>query len=352
MKILLTGGAGFIGSAVARKAISMGYDIVNVDCLTYAANLKNIQSIEDSQNYKFEKTDICNSEEIRAIFDRHQPDFVMHLAAESHVDRSIENPETFIQTNVVGTYRLLEESRLYWGKLSGNKKQSFRFHHVSTDEVYGDLEVNDPAFEETTAYSPSSPYSASKAASDHLVRAWGRTFELPVILSNCSNNYGSHQFPEKFIPTIILKALHKEQIPVYGKGENIRDWLHVDDHADALLTVLKKGVPGETYNIGGNNELTNIGLVKIICRLMDIKVPNNEPYENLISYVTDRPGHDMRYAVNASKIATELGWEPKVDGKAGFSKTIDWYVDNQEWWKPLVRQGAFGQRHGAIKSTS
>ena len=273
----------------------------------------------------------------------------MHLAAESHVDRSIDGPGDFIQTNIVGTFTLLQAARKYWDGLGGSQKENFRFHHVSTDEVYGDLDFDDPAFEETTPYDPSSPYSASKAASDHLVRAWARTFGLPTVITNCSNNYGPYQFPEKLIPVVILKALHKNQIPVYGTGENIRDWLYVDDHADALLCVLEKGALGETYNIGGNNERTNLELVKTICSMMDSRSEDDFKHESLISFVTDRPGHDHRYAINASKIENDLEWSPSISWDEGFEKTIDWYLENEAWWRPLVKEGMFGQRQGLSK---
>ena len=346
MKLLITGGAGFIGSAVIRNAIKSGHSIVNVDCLTYAANLESLATVSNSQNYIFEKANICDPIAMEKVFNKFKPDAVMHLAAESHVDRSIDGPAEFIQTNIVGTYILLDQSKKYWDNLSGTKKAEFRFHHVSTDEVYGDLEMEDPAFVETTPYDPSSPYSASKAASDHLVRAWGRTFGLPTVITNCSNNYGPYQFPEKLIPVVILKALHNESIPVYGTGENVRDWLYVDDHADALLTVLQNGKLGETYNIGGNNERTNLELVKTICRIIDEFVDKSEPSENLITYVTDRPGHDYRYAIDPSKIRDELGWEPSVNWDEGFRQTIEWYLANESWWRPLVDAKAFGQRLG------
>lgn len=339
MKIIVTGGAGFIGSAVIRQAIKQGHDIVNVDCLTYAANLENLKPVSQAKTYAFEKVDIRDARAVTALFKKHQPDAVMHLAAESHVDRSIEGPGEFIQTNIIGTFNLLQSSRGYYENLSGSAKQAFRFHHVSTDEVYGDLALDDPAFEETTAYDPSSPYSASKAASDHLVRAWQRTFGLPVLITNCSNNYGPYQFPEKLIPVVILKALHKEKIPVYGTGTNIRDWLYVDDHADALLTVLQKGKIGETYNIGGDNERTNIELVRTICNLMDTRMKVREgTHETLIEFVKDRPGHDYRYAINPTKIQTELDWKPSISWDEGFEKTIDWYLSNKGWWRPLIKK--------------
>ena len=346
MRILITGGAGFIGSAVTRMAIKRGLSVVNVDCLTYAANLQSLKDVENNQNYDFENIDICETEKLAQLFHKYQPDAVMHLAAESHVDRSIDGPGQFIQTNIIGTYNLLQASRQYYETLAASRQEKFRFHHVSTDEVYGDLNMSDPAFEETTSYDPSSPYSASKAASDHLVRAWGRTYNLPVVITNCSNNYGPYQFPEKLIPVVILKALHGENIPVYGTGENIRDWLYVDDHADALLTVLEKGALGSTYNIGGNNERTNLELVETICTLMDNHAPNGAPHKDLISFVEDRAGHDLRYAVNASKIKNELGWSPSISWNDGFEKTLLWYLENDWWWKPMIKEGMFGQRLG------
>ncbi len=353
MKILVTGGAGFIGSAVIRQAIAKGYEIVNLDCLTYAANLKNLSVISSHDGYDFVKGDICDAEMVSEVFEKHQPDAIMHLAAESHVDRSIDGPGAFINTNILGTFTLLQEARRYWEGLPSAKKDAFRFHHVSTDEVYGDLGLDDPAFEETTAYDPSSPYSASKAASDHLVRAWARTYGLPVLITNCSNNYGPYQFPEKLIPIVILKALHGESIPVYGKGDNIRDWLYVDDHADGLLTVLERGRLGETYNIGGNNERTNLELVKTICRLIDARgVGPTVPAEDLITFVTDRPGHDRRYAINADKMKSELGWSPEIEWDQGFEATIDWYLENEAWWRPLLKAGMFGERLGTKDAAS
>ena len=346
MKILVTGGAGFIGSAVIRQAIAAGHSIVNIDKLTYAANTANLTRVESSPQYAFEKIDICDMAALQSVFETHQPDSVMHLAAESHVDRSIDGPGAFIQTNVVGTFNLLQVARGYFEGLPQARKAVFRFHHISTDEVYGDLDIEDPAFEETTAYDPSSPYSASKAASDHLVRAWARTFGLPVVLTNCSNNYGPYQFPEKLIPVVILKAIHRQPIPVYGTGENIRDWLYVDDHADALLLVLQKGRLGETYNIGGNNERTNLELVQTLCRLVDERLDDGFSHADLIEFVTDRPGHDRRYAVNASKIESELGWTPSVDWDEGFKATLNWYLDNEDWWRPLVDGQQFGKRIG------
>ena len=343
MKLLITGGCGFIGSSVCRIAVERGYNVVNIDVMTYAANSANVSMLEGSRHYAFDKIDIRDTEAVNAVFETHKPEAVMHLAAESHVDRSIDGPQAFIETNVLGTFNLLQAARQRHKKVG----EAFRFHHVSTDEVYGDLNFNDPAFTEDNPYDPSSPYSASKAASDHLVRAWQRTFGLPVVLTNCSNNYGPYQFPEKLIPIVILKALHKDDIPVYGTGENVRDWLYVDDHTDALLTVLEKGVVGRTYNIGGNNERTNIDLVRTICGLMDTHPDvEGENHANLITFVTDRPGHDRRYAINAKRIRAELGWEPTVKLNEGFAQTINWYLDNQDWWRPLVKVGQFGQRLG------
>lgn len=347
MKILVTGGAGFIGSAVIRMALSRGHEIVNIDCLTYAANLENLKAAKNNKSYYFEQTNICDHESIQKVFDDHLPDAIMHLAAESHVDRSIDRPDAFMQTNVIGTFVLLQAARKYWETLEGEKKKKFRFHHVSTDEVYGDLSIDDPAFEETTPYDPSSPYSASKASSDHLVRAWFRTFKLPIVITNCSNNYGPYQFPEKLIPVVILKALRGDSIPVYGTGDNVRDWLYVDDHSDALLCVLEKGKIGETYNIGGNNERTNLELVKTICQLMDKMAPKpNMKHEDLITFVKDRPGHDRRYAINASKIERELGWAPSISWDHGFEKTISWYLENEWWWGPIISGDRFGERQG------
>lgn len=347
MKIMVTGGAGFIGSAMIRKAIAQGHDILNIDCLTYAANLDSLKSVSANRNYAFEKIDIRDADAISAAVNEYSPEAIMHLAAESHVDRSIDGPGDFMQTNIIGSFNLLQAARGHFETLSGVARDAFRFQHISTDEVYGDLTPDDPAFTEDTPYDPSSPYSASKAASDHLVRAWARTYGLPVLITNCSNNYGPYQFPEKLIPVVILNALHGNPIPVYGKGENIRDWLFVDDHADALLAVLAKGKTGETYNIGGHNERTNIDLVRTICALMDDIVPSSDgSYADLIEFVTDRPGHDQRYAINADKIEEEIGWTPSVNFDEGFERTIRWYLENEGWWRPLVGQGSFETRRG------
>ena len=354
MKLLVTGGAGFIGSAVIRHIIdNTNYSVVNVDKLTYAGNLESLSSIESSLRYVFEQVDICNAVEIRRIFNEHHPDIVMHLAAESHVDRSIDSPGEFIQTNIVGTYVLLEEARNYWVSLKDDKKDNFRFHHVSTDEVYGDLGGVDDLFTEETPYAPSSPYSAAKASSDHLVRAWQRTFGFPTLITNCSNNYGPYQFPEKLIPLIILNALKGEKLPIYGDGKQIRDWLYVDDHARALLHVALTGRVGETYNIGGHNELKNIEVVKVVCGILDKLIPSKlnsiDRYEQLITYVDDRAGHDIRYAIDANKIANELGWAPSETFETGIKKTIQWYLDNSIWCD-RVKDGSYqGERLGVIK---
>ena len=354
-KLLITGGAGFIGSAVIRHIINnTEHSVVNVDKLTYAGNLESLTSIENNKRYKFERVDICNSNEIKRVFNQHQPDIVMHLAAESHVDRSIDGPDEFIQTNIVGTYTLLEVARKYWFNLDSDKKQNFRFHHVSTDEVYGDLGGTDVLFTEETSYSPSSPYSATKASSDHLVRAWHRTFRIPTLITNCSNNYGPYQFPEKFIPLIILNALKAKNLPIYGNGKQIRDWLYVDDHARALLHVALKGKISETYNIGGHNELQNIAVVKTICSILDELVPCNlngiKKYEQLIVHVDDRAGHDFRYAVDTTKIESELDWTPKETFATGIRKTIQWYFDNKIWCENVQNGSYKGERLGVIKS--
>jgi len=341
MQILVTGGAGFIGSAVVRHIIDNTQDsVINLDKLTYAGNLESLGNVEESQRYHFEQVDICDRDELDRIFLEYQPDAVMHLAAESHVDRSIDGPAEFIETNIVGTYTLLEASRAYWNSLDGDRKQDFRFHHISTDEVYGDLEGTDDLFTETTPYSPSSPYSASKASSDHLVRAWLRTYGLPTVVTNCSNNYGPYHFPEKLIPLMILNALDGKALPVYGNGMQIRDWLYVEDHASALYKVVTEGIVGETYNIGGHNEKANIDVVKMICTLLEELVPNKpdgvDKYEDLITYVTDRPGHDVRYAIDAGKIERELGWKPAETFDSGIRKTVEWYLNNQKWWSRVL----------------
>jgi len=353
-KILITGGAGFIGSAVIRNVINnTKYDVVNVDKLTYAGNLESLASIESSDRYEFEKVDICDVDEIRRVFNKHLPDIVMHLAAESHVDRSIEDATNFIHTNILGTYVLLEESRKYWVGLNGDKKENFRFHHVSTDEVYGDLGGACDPFTENTSYAPSSPYSASKASSDHLVRAWQRTFKLPTLITNCSNNYGPYQFPEKLIPLIILNALDGQELPIYGDGQQIRDWLYVDDHARALLHVALTGEVGETYNIGGHNQLQNINVIKTVCGILDQLVPSNidgiDQYQQLITYVPDRAGHDTRYAVDATKIANELNWVPDETFSTGIKKTVEWYLENGNWCDNVGGHSALGERVETIK---
>jgi len=343
MKILVTGGAGFIGSAVIRQAIHDGHQIVNLDILTYAACLDNLTAVADSPAYAFEQVDIRDSTTLAQVFKKHKPDAVMHLAAESHVDRSIDGPAQFMQTNIIGTYEMLEAARAYWQAIG--KSASFRFHHISTDEVYGTLGETG-LFTEDTAYAPNSPYSASKAASDHLVRAWAETYGLPVVLTNCSNNYGPYHFPEKLIPVVILNALAGKEIPVYGKGENVRDWLYVEDHADALLTVLEKGILGRTYNIGGENEVKNIDLVKIICALLDELRPSDRAYAELISFVTDRPGHDLRYAIDPTRLRDELNWRPSITLKEGLRKTVQWYLDNETWWRALQSRHGAGERLG------
>ncbi|MBA2058321.1 dTDP-glucose 4,6-dehydratase [Psychrobacter cryohalolentis] len=343
MKILVTGGAGFIGSAVIRHIINKTQDsIINLDKLTYAGNLESLKSVSDNERYTFEQVDICHANDLKKVFDEHQPDAVMHLAAESHVDRSIDGPDEFIQTNIVGTYNLLEVARDYWNTLPETRKQAFRFHHISTDEVYGDLEGTTDLFTETTPYAPSSPYSASKASSDHLVRAWHRTYGFPILVTNCSNNYGPYHFPEKLIPLVILNALDGKALPIYGKGNQIRDWLYVEDHARALYKVVTEGKVGETYNIGGHNEKQNIEVVKTICRILDELKPqaNDQPYESLITFVKDRPGHDLRYAIDASKIANELNWTPTETFDSGIRKTVVWYLNNMEWCS-RVQDGSY-----------
>jgi len=378
IKILVTGGAGFIGSAVIRHIINNTQDsVVNLDKLTYAGNLESLIEVSDSERYAFEQVDICNRAELDRVFKQHQPDAVMHLAAESHVDRSIDGPAEFIQTNIIGTYNLLEAARAYWNELDTERKQAFRFHHISTDEVYGDLphpsdvkseelsEKSDhastntpnsspltpntlPLFTEQTSYAPSSPYSASKASSDHLVRAWLRTYGFPTLVTNCSNNYGPYQFPEKLIPLVLLNALEGKELPIYGKGDQIRDWLYVEDHARALYLVLNKGEIGETYNIGGHNELQNIDVVNTICEILDELSPKETPYSEQVTHVADRPGHDRRYAIDASKIKNDLGWVPEETFKTGLKKTIQWYLENSTWCQ-RVQDGSYQrERLGSI----
>ncbi|MDI4639045.1 MULTISPECIES: dTDP-glucose 4,6-dehydratase [Halomonadaceae] len=351
MKLLVTGGAGFIGSAVIRHIITNTADsVVNVDKLTYAGNLESLAEVSDSERYAFEQVDICDRDELERLFSEHQPDAVMHLAAESHVDRSIDGPAAFIETNIIGTYTLLEVTRSYWNGLDSERQQAFRFHHISTDEVYGDLEGPEGLFTEETSYAPSSPYSASKASSDHLVRAWQRTYGMPTLITNCSNNYGPYHFPEKLIPLVILNALEGKALPVYGKGEQIRDWLYVDDHARALYKVVTEGRVGETYNIGGHNEKQNIEVVHTICSLLDElapvgstlaqQVPSLTHYHDLITYVADRPGHDLRYAIDADKIERELGWRPEETFESGIRKTVQWYLNNLAWCR-RVQDGSY-----------
>ncbi|SFE72009.1 dTDP-glucose 4,6-dehydratase [Roseivivax sediminis] len=344
MKILVTGGAGFIGSAVVRQAIAAGHSVVNLDALTYSACLENVASVADSPNYAFVQADLRDRAALDKVFAEHTPEAVMHLAAESHVDRSIDGPGDFIETNILGTYNLLEATRSFW--VAKDKPESFRFHHISTDEVFGSLGPTGQ-FTETTPYDPRSPYSASKASSDHLVRAWHHTYGLPIVLTNCSNNYGPYHFPEKLIPVIILNALAGKPLPIYGDGSNIRDWLYVEDHADALLTVLAKGRNGECYNIGGENEKTNLELVKTLCAVLDDKRSKNEgSYADQITFVADRPGHDARYAIDPTRMQTELGWRPSVTVEEGLEKTVDWYLNNADWWQPLLGRAGVGERLG------
>jgi dTDP-glucose 4,6-dehydratase len=355
----VTGGAGFIGSAVIRHIIDNTQDlVVNLDKLTYAGNLESLKSVDSNDRYKFERVDICDRAALDRVFSQHKPDAVMHLAAESHVDRSITGPAEFIQTNIVGTYNLLEAAREYWNTLNDDDKKSFRFHHISTDEVYGDLPHPDeqegelPLFTEETSYAPSSPYSASKASSDHLVRAWLRTYGFPTIVTNCSNNYGPYHFPEKLIPLVILNALEGKDLPIYGKGDQIRDWLYVEDHARALYKVVTEGIVGETYNIGGHNEKQNIEVVKSICSILDILVPKDSLYSEQITFVADRPGHDRRYAIDSSKMSAKLNWTPVETFETGLRKTVQWYLDNQTWCQN-VQDGSYQrERLGEINMTA
>ena len=343
-KIMVTGGAGFIGSALVRNLVENDVEVINIDKLTYAGNLESLPGLANSQKYLFEQVDICDAHAVAEVFNHHQPNYIMHLAAESHVDRSIDGPADFIDTNIMGTFNLLEAARHYYESLEEAKKEKFRFHHISTDEVFGDLEGTEDLFTEETPYSPSSPYSASKAASDHLVRAWGRTYGLPVIITNCSNNYGPYHFPEKLIPHIILNAIHGKPLPIYGDGSQIRDWLYVEDHAKALIKVVTEGEIGETYNIGGHNEKTNLEVVETICDLLEELAPEKpagvKNYGDLITFVKDRPGHDVRYAIDASKIERELGWVPEETFETGLRKTVQWYLDNRQWWERVL-SGAY-----------
>lgn len=351
MKILITGGAGFIGSALIRYIMSSNKDsILNVDCLTYAGNLNSIKDYINKEKYSFAQTNICDKKRLEELFASFKPDIVMHLAAESHVDRSIDGAETFIETNIIGTFRMLEASRNYWQKLEQNAKEKFRFHHISTDEVYGDLDEKDGLFSEDNTYQPSSPYAASKASSDHLVRAWNRTYGLPIVISNCSNNYGPFHFPEKLIPTIILNAIQEKDIPIYGDGQQIRDWIYVDDHVRGLLLAFEEGEHGQTYNIGASNEIKNIDIASKICELLDelylYKTSNIKSYKDLITFVTDRPGHDQRYAIDSSKIQSNLGWKVDESFESGLRKTVQWYLNNQSWWQPILNQDFFLERIG------
>jgi dTDP-glucose 4,6-dehydratase len=348
-RVVVTGGAGFIGSAVVRLLVVKGYRIVNVDSLTYSGNLDSLREVEDSANYRFCQADICDEAEMRRILADEQPDGIMHLAAESHVDRSIDGPAAFVETNVVGTFRLLNAALHYWRGLDPDRRSRFRFHHISTDEVFGHLPLGEGVFTENTPYAPSSPYSASKAAADHFVRAWHVTYGLPVVLSNCSNNYGPFHFPEKLIPLTILNAMEGKRLPVYGKGANVRDWLHVDDHARALEMIVTRGKPGESYNVGGRAERDNLTVVQSICDILDRKRARpNGSHRDLIEFVPDRPGHDLRYAIDPSKIERELGWRAEESFESGLEKTVDWYLDNDWWWRP-IREGHYrGERLGIL----
>ena len=348
MKILITGGAGFIGSAVVRRAIAQGHEVVNLDVLAYSANLDNVASVAQSPGYAFEEADICDTARMAEIFARHRPDAVMHLAAESHNDRAIDGPLDFVRTNVTGTAVLLEAARAYWNGLEPEAKTAFRFHHVSTDEVFGAL-GEDGAFTEETPYDPTSPYSASKAGADHLGRAWGRTYGLPVVITNCANNYGPFQFPEKLIPTVVVRAMEGKTIPVYGDGRQVRDWLHVDDHAEALLLVLQKGRLGETYCIGGDSTHRNLEVIQMLCAELDRLAPANTPHADKITFVADRPGHDFRYSIDAAKLKAELGWEPATPLSEGLAQTVAWYVENRDWWQAIRDKGFHSERLGLAK---
>jgi dTDP-glucose 4,6-dehydratase len=352
MRIAVTGGAGFIGSALCRYLVAeVGADVLNIDKLTYAANLNSLAAVDRDPRYRFLKADICSRAAVADAIDEFEPDAIMHLAAESHVDRSITGPAAFIETNIFGTYALLEVARDYWSRLPSGRREAFRFLHVSTDEVYGSLD-DEGHFTETTPYDPSSPYSASKAASDHIVMAWHRTYGLPVVMTNCSNNYGPYHFPEKLIPLTILNALEGKPLPVYGDGKNVRDWLYVEDHARALHLVVTRGQPGRKYNIGGNSERTNIDVVQLVCRLMDDVAPKSDPHDTLIRFVTDRPGHDRRYAIDFTRVATELGWQPQESFESGIVKCINWYVANRAWWEPLRNSVYSGERLGVLRAVA
>ncbi len=350
MKILVTGGLGFIGSAVVRRLIEHTiHEVVVLDAITYAALPEAVEACASTGRYALERGDIRDAERVRAVFETHQPDLVMHLAAESHVDRSIDGPGEFIQTNIVGTFNMIQGARAYLEGLRGQDRDRFRFHHISTDEVFGSLEPDDPAFTETTRYDPRSPYSASKAASDHLVRAWGETFGLPVVLSNCSNNYGPWQYPEKLIPVMIAKGRDGHPMPVYGSGDNIRDWLHVEDHAEALVNIATRGRLGESYNVGGDSERTNLQVVSAICKALDARFPHAAPHAQYISFVEDRPGHDFRYAINCNKLKDEFGWSPRRDFEAGIVETVNWYIDNEHWWRRVLDESGGATRLGLAK---
>jgi dTDP-glucose 4,6-dehydratase len=349
--VLVTGGAGFIGSAVVRLLVRRGYEVINLDKLTYAGNLNSLRDVANAPNYRFHEADICDQRHLNTIFDAEQPDAVMHLAAESHVDRSIDGPGVFVESNIVGTYLLLNAALAYWQGLERSRREIFRFHHISTDEVYGHLPLDSGVFTEESPYAPSSPYSASKAAADHFVRAWHVTYGLPVVLSNCSNNYGPYHFPEKLIPLTILQALEGKRLPVYGKGENVRDWLHVEDHARALELIITRGKVGESYNVGGRSERSNLDVVSTICEMLDQKRPRPEArsHRDLLEFVPDRPGHDLRYAIDPSKIERELGWRAEETFESGLAKTIDWYLENEWWWGPIREQRYAGERLGAAQ---